>query len=148
MSQACCASNVVHSGYFHTVGNSRLIAQTLVVEKKIATFDRVNSPFLTSVFQTKNLSIIRDYINLFFCLSSMLINIIYSHSDTSIPNISLHLSGLLASVPSTNGNGNGGMMAYSPGEQQPGTNSSTNNNTPHSKCTDSVFTPLPVRPPI
>lgn len=34
------------------------------------------------------------------------------------------VSGLLASVPSTNGNGNGGMMAYSPGEQQPGTNSS------------------------
>ncbi|CAG6021974.1 unnamed protein product [Menidia menidia] len=33
--------------------------------------------------------------------------------------------GLLASVPSTNGNGNGGIMAYSPGEQQPGTN---NNN--------------------
>ncbi|XP_017164937.1 cryptochrome-1-like [Poecilia reticulata] len=33
--------------------------------------------------------------------------------------------GLLASVPSTNGNGNGGMMAYSPGEQQSGTN---NNN--------------------
>uniref|UniRef100_A0A8C5GN21 Cryptochrome-1-like n=1 Tax=Gouania willdenowi TaxID=441366 RepID=A0A8C5GN21_GOUWI len=31
--------------------------------------------------------------------------------------------GLLASVPSTNGNGNAGMMAYSPGEQQPGTNS-------------------------
>uniref|UniRef100_A0A669BYT1 Cryptochrome circadian regulator 3a n=1 Tax=Oreochromis niloticus TaxID=8128 RepID=A0A669BYT1_ORENI len=30
--------------------------------------------------------------------------------------------GLLASVPSTNGNVNGGMMAYSPGEQQPGTN--------------------------
>ncbi|XP_028848504.1 cryptochrome-1-like [Denticeps clupeoides] len=31
--------------------------------------------------------------------------------------------GLLASVPSTpNGNGNGGMMAYSPGEQQAGTN--------------------------
>ncbi|XP_061647129.1 cryptochrome-1-like isoform X2 [Phyllopteryx taeniolatus] len=37
--------------------------------------------------------------------------------------------GLLASVPSNNGNGNGGMMAYSPGEQQPGT---SNNNTPHS----------------
>lgn len=33
--------------------------------------------------------------------------------------------GLLASVPSTNGNGNGGMMAYSPGEQQPGTNSNS-----------------------
>ncbi|XP_067382212.1 cryptochrome-1-like isoform X3 [Channa argus] len=33
--------------------------------------------------------------------------------------------GLLASVPSTNGNGNGGMMAYSPGDQQAGT---TNNN--------------------
>ncbi|XP_039878788.1 cryptochrome-1-like isoform X3 [Simochromis diagramma] len=32
--------------------------------------------------------------------------------------------GLLASVPSTHGNGNGGMMAYSPGEQHPGTNSS------------------------
>lgn len=29
--------------------------------------------------------------------------------------------GLLASVPSTNGNGNGGMMAYSPGDQQAGT---------------------------
>ncbi|KAG7224318.1 hypothetical protein INR49_000561 [Caranx melampygus] len=38
--------------------------------------------------------------------------------------------GLLASVPSTNGNGNGGMMAYSPGEQQPGTNNSNNS---HSK---------------
>lgn len=38
------------------------------------------------------------------------------------------LSGLLASVPSTNGNGSGGLMAYSPGEQQqlPGPNSSTN----------------------
>ncbi|XP_008281376.1 cryptochrome-1-like [Stegastes partitus] len=35
--------------------------------------------------------------------------------------------GLLASVPSTNGNGNGGMMAYSPGEQQPGTNNNNNN---------------------
>lgn len=34
--------------------------------------------------------------------------------------------GLLASVPSTNGNGNGGMMAYSPGEQQPGPNHSNN----------------------
>ncbi|KAJ4934362.1 hypothetical protein JOQ06_007160 [Pogonophryne albipinna] len=33
--------------------------------------------------------------------------------------------GLLASVPSSNGNGNGGMMAYPLGEQQPGTN---NNN--------------------
>uniref|UniRef100_H3D186 Cryptochrome circadian regulator 3a n=1 Tax=Tetraodon nigroviridis TaxID=99883 RepID=H3D186_TETNG len=33
---------------------------------------------------------------------------------------------LLASVPSTNGNGNGGMMAYSPGEQPPGTNSNAN----------------------
>uniref|UniRef100_A0A672HWB2 Cryptochrome-1-like n=1 Tax=Salarias fasciatus TaxID=181472 RepID=A0A672HWB2_SALFA len=33
--------------------------------------------------------------------------------------------GLLASVPSTNGNGNGGMMAYSPGEQQPGTNNNS-----------------------
>ncbi|XP_005750863.1 cryptochrome circadian regulator 3a [Pundamilia nyererei] len=32
--------------------------------------------------------------------------------------------GLLASVPSTHGNGNGGMMAFSPGEQHPGTNSS------------------------
>lgn len=33
--------------------------------------------------------------------------------------------GLLASVPSTNSSGNGGMMAYSPGEQQQqGTNSS------------------------
>ncbi|TNN80057.1 Cryptochrome-1 [Liparis tanakae] len=28
-------------------------------------------------------------------------------------------------VPSTNGNGNGGMMAYSPGEQQPGTNNNS-----------------------
>uniref|UniRef100_A0AAQ4QMR5 Photolyase/cryptochrome alpha/beta domain-containing protein n=1 Tax=Gasterosteus aculeatus aculeatus TaxID=481459 RepID=A0AAQ4QMR5_GASAC len=33
--------------------------------------------------------------------------------------------GMLASVPSTNGNGTGGMMAFSPGEQQPG---NTNNN--------------------
>ncbi|XP_061781180.1 cryptochrome-1-like isoform X2 [Nerophis lumbriciformis] len=32
--------------------------------------------------------------------------------------------GLLASVPSTNGNGNGGMMAYSPGDQQPAANNS------------------------
>ncbi|XP_074501301.1 cryptochrome-1-like [Sebastes fasciatus] len=39
--------------------------------------------------------------------------------------------GLLASVPSTNGNGNGGMMAYSPGEQQPGTNNNNNNNNSH-----------------
>ncbi|XP_054622451.1 cryptochrome-1-like isoform X5 [Dunckerocampus dactyliophorus] len=36
--------------------------------------------------------------------------------------------GLLASVPSTNGNGNGGMMAYSPGEQPPATNAGNNNN--------------------
>lgn len=34
----------------------------------------------------------------------------------------LRVPGLLASVPSTNGNGSGGMMSYSPGEQQPGTN--------------------------
>uniref|UniRef100_A0A6Q2YNG5 Photolyase/cryptochrome alpha/beta domain-containing protein n=1 Tax=Esox lucius TaxID=8010 RepID=A0A6Q2YNG5_ESOLU len=33
--------------------------------------------------------------------------------------------GLLASVPSTNGNGTGGMMFYSPGEQQPGHNQPT-----------------------
>ncbi|XP_061591716.1 cryptochrome-1-like isoform X3 [Cololabis saira] len=33
--------------------------------------------------------------------------------------------GLLASVPSTNGSGNGGIMAYSPGDQQPGTNNNT-----------------------
>ncbi|TWW56156.1 Cryptochrome-1 [Takifugu flavidus] len=40
--------------------------------------------------------------------------------------------GLLASVPSTNGNGSGGLMAYSPGEQQqlPGPNSSTNSHLP------------------
>uniref|UniRef100_A0A8C9YUH2 Cryptochrome circadian regulator 3a n=1 Tax=Sander lucioperca TaxID=283035 RepID=A0A8C9YUH2_SANLU len=35
--------------------------------------------------------------------------------------------GLLASVPSSNGNGTGGMMAYSPGEQPPGTNNNNNN---------------------
>lgn len=39
--------------------------------------------------------------------------------------VCLCVSGLLASVPSTNGSGNGGMMVYSPGEQQQqGTNSS------------------------
>ncbi|TDH10090.1 hypothetical protein EPR50_G00071350 [Perca flavescens] len=35
--------------------------------------------------------------------------------------------GLLASVPSSNGNGTGGMMAYSPGEQPPGTTNNNNN---------------------
>ncbi|MEQ2201356.1 Cryptochrome-1, partial [Xenoophorus captivus] len=38
--------------------------------------------------------------------------------------------GLLASVPSTNGNGNGGMMAYSPGEQQSGTSNNNNSHLP------------------
>ncbi|KAG7283465.1 hypothetical protein CRUP_035258 [Coryphaenoides rupestris] len=37
--------------------------------------------------------------------------------------------GLLASVPSTNGNGSGGMMAYSPGEQQQQQNGNHGNNT-------------------
>ncbi|CAL1605816.1 unnamed protein product [Knipowitschia caucasica] len=41
--------------------------------------------------------------------------------------------GLLASVPSTNGNGNGAMMVYSPGEQQPG----ANNNVPGSSASGS-----------
>lgn len=43
-------------------------------------------------------------------------------SEITVLTLRVCVSGLLASVPSTNGNGNGGMMAYSPGEQQPGTN--------------------------
>uniref|UniRef100_A0A8C6M6M9 Cryptochrome circadian regulator 3a n=1 Tax=Nothobranchius furzeri TaxID=105023 RepID=A0A8C6M6M9_NOTFU len=38
--------------------------------------------------------------------------------------------GLLASVPSTNVTGNGGMMAYSPAEQHPGTSSSSSSHLP------------------
>lgn len=41
------------------------------------------------------------------------------------------VSGLLASVPSTNGNGNGGMMAYSPGDQQTGTNNNSHSESVH-----------------